>query len=369
MKILKVINSLGTGGAEKLLLETLPLYHKNSIEMDILLLWDNNCMFTSKLKELDCCKVLVLNKSKNLKLIYNPLNIFKIARVIKNYDIAHIHLFPAQYFSVLANMLTGNKCKLIFTEHNTSNRRIANVFFKPIELFFYKRYTKIITISTEIEEIYKNYLSLDDSKVEMINNGVSLEGIFEANVIEKKNLNKSLTKNDLLIVQVSAFRPQKDQKTLIRAIKELDNRFKLILVGDGVTINDHKLLVQDLGLKDRVLFLGQRDDVNNILKSASVVVLSSLYEGLSLASIEGLASGKPFIASNVPGLSEIVKGFGLLFEQGNVNELVRIINDVIDDKHLYDNVVEKCLIRAKEFNIDKMIKKHISLYREVYAKA
>ena len=366
MKVLQVINSLGTGGAEKLLLETLPLYHKNGIEMDILLLWDNNCMFTRKLKKIDCCKIFVLNESKSLKFIYNPLNIFKIAKIIKNYDIAHIHLFPAQYFSVLANMFTGNKCKLIFTEHNTTNRRIAYKFFKPIELFFYKRYAKIITISDEIKQIYKNYLSLDDSRVVMINNGLSLEEIFKANAIENFFLNKSLTKNDILIVQVSAFRPQKDQKTLIRAIKKLDNRYKLILVGDGVTINEHKLLVADLGLKDRVLFLGQRNDVNNILKSASIVVLSSFYEGLSLASIEGLASGKPFIASNVPGLSKIVEGYGLLFEQGNVNELVRIINNVIDDKNLYHNVVEKCLLRATEFDIDKMISKHINLFREVY---
>jgi hypothetical protein len=50
MKVLQVINSLGTGGAEKLLLETLPLYHKKGIKMDILLLWDNNCMFTRKFK-------------------------------------------------------------------------------------------------------------------------------------------------------------------------------------------------------------------------------------------------------------------------------------------------------------------------------
>ena len=183
MKVLLIINSLNTGGAEKLLLETIPLYVKNGIVVDVLLLWDNDCMFTSKLKSLDCCKIWVLNKSKNLKLIYNPLNIFKIARVIKNYDIAHVHLFPAQYFSVLANMLTGNNCKLIFTEHNTTNKRIANNFFKPIELFFYRRYSKIITISDEIEQIYKSYLSIDDSRVVMINNGLNLEAIFKANAI------------------------------------------------------------------------------------------------------------------------------------------------------------------------------------------
>ena len=77
MKILQVINSLGTGGAEKLLLETIPLYRKAGVQMDILLLWNNNHQFTENLIRMNICKVYILNQSKNLKDVYNPINILR----------------------------------------------------------------------------------------------------------------------------------------------------------------------------------------------------------------------------------------------------------------------------------------------------
>ncbi|CAL2103443.1 Glycosyl transferase [Tenacibaculum sp. 190130A14a] len=366
MRVLQIINSLNTGGAEKLLLETIPLYVERGIKMDILLLWDNNCMFTEKLKALDCCKVYVINENKSARSIYNPLNIFKIAKIIKNYDLAHVHLFPAQYFTVFANIFTGSKCKLIFTEHNTSNRRINNKIFKSIEKYIYSKYVKLVCISDEIKNIYQEYLSFKEDKIAMINNGVYLEGIYNAVPLKKNQLNTSLKEEDVVIVQVSAFRPQKDQKTLIKAIKELDDKYKLLLVGGGTTMDEHISLVKELKLEERVYFLGQRDDVNRILKSADLVVLSSFYEGLSLASIEGLASGNPFIASDVPGLREIVKNYGVLFERGNVQELVDKISELTENQDLNKRVTTSCQERAKHFDIKLMLDKHINLYQKVY---
>lgn len=129
MKILQIVNSLGTGGAEKLLLDTIPLYVDKGIQMDILLLWDNDLPFTKALEKLSCCKIHILKKSGNYKHIYNPLSVFKIRKILKDYDIAHVHLFPAQYFTVFANILNGNKTKLLFTEHSTSNKRLQNAVF------------------------------------------------------------------------------------------------------------------------------------------------------------------------------------------------------------------------------------------------
>lgn len=366
MKVLQIINSLNTGGAEKLLLETIPLYVERGIKMDILLLWDNHCMFTKKLKALDCCEVYIINKNRSAKYIYNPLNIFKIASIIKNYDLAHVHLFPAQYFTVFANIIIGSKCKLIFTEHNTSNRRINNKIFKTIEKYIYGKYSKLVCISEKIKNIYQKYLKLKENKIAMINNGVYLEGIYNAIPLEKNQLNSLIKEDDVLIVQVSAFRPQKDQKTLIRALKMLEDKFKLLLIGDGVLINEHKSLVEELGLNDRVFFLGQRNDVNRILKSADIIVLSSFYEGLSLSSIEGLASGKPFVASNVPGLMEVVKNYGVLFERGDIKKLAEILRELTEDKAMNEKISKACQERAKQFDIKLMLDEHINLYKEVY---
>ncbi len=124
-------------------------------------------------------------------------------------------------------------------------------------------------------------------------------------------------------------------------------------------------LVAVLGLEDRVFFLGIRTDIPQLLKTADIVVLSSKYEGLSLSSIEGMASGKPFVASDVPGLKEAVSGAGVLFPVGNEKKLAEEILHLSSDADYYAATVEKCLARAKDYDISKMVTEHINLYKEI----
>lgn len=367
MKVLQIINSLGTGGAEKLLLDTLPLYRDAGIEMDILLFWNNNHQFVKALRELDCCNIYILNESLDISDVYKLINIIRLKSILKNYDIAHVHLFPAQYFAVLANLLNLNSCKLIFTEHNTTNGRINKKYLKPVEWFIYKNYTKIISISFEIEAVLKSYLGNIDNFFEVINNGVNLSVIENASAYTPDTIDSELNITDILIIQISAFRKQKDQPTLIRAIGLIPNeKVKLLLVGDGEERVFCEELVNNLKLNSRVFFLGQRMDVPNLIKSAHIIVLSSGYEGLSLSSIEGMASGKPFVASNVPGLRDVVSGAGILFECGNETELASKIVELITDQDYYNKIVNSCQLRAKGFDISVMVGKHIALYKSVY---
>lgn len=363
MKILQIINSLATGGAEKLLLDTLPLYRKAGIEMDVLLLWDNNQPFTVALKALNCCKVIVLNESDNYRDIYALSNIFNLRTYLKEYDIAHVHLFPSLYFVRLASF--GLPVKLLFTEHNTSNRRINNKKFKLLERWCYNGYQKIICISDEIKLLYSLYLNLPDRLV-VIKNGINLDTIFSAESYIKSAVAESIHEKDVLLLQVSGFREQKDQDTLIKALPFLPSHYKVVLVGDGERKNDLISLVNFLGLQNRVLFLGLRMDVANLLKSVDLVVLSSHYEGLSLASVEGMASGKPFLASNVPGLKGVVEGAGVLFTQGNAEELASKIKELMHNAELYSQVANACKERAKQYDVNIMVDQNIELYKEIY---
>lgn len=365
MKVLHIINSLATGGAEKLLLDTIPLYRQAGIEMDVLVFWNNNHQFINALKALNCCEVIVLKESNNYKDIYALSHIWKLRTYLKQYDVAHIHLFPAQYFTVLANISIGNTCKLVFTEHNTTNRRIQNSYFRYIEKWIYSFFKKIVCISPEIQRIYKEYLKGFEPKLVLIENGVNLQVIRQAIPLLKSTLYSSISEDDTVIVQVSAFRIQKDQKTLLEALALLPLNVKLILVGDGILRKDCEERAGALGLQGRVLFLGQRMDIPQLLKTADVVVLSSKYEGLSLSSIEGMASGKPFVASDVPGLSDIVGGAGVLFECGDAKELATRIQALLANKTYYDAVVSACQKKAQQYDIQIMIQKHIALYKSV----
>lgn len=363
MKILQIINSLGTGGAEKLLLDTIPLYHKAGIEMDILLLWDNDFPFTKKLKELNCCNIYILKQSNNFKDIYSLSHILRIRKIIKEYDIAHVHLFPAQYFVAVANMGVGKK--MIFTEHNTTNNRIKNKKYKLIEKGCYAQYNKLTCISNEIFDIYNQYLGIGNKSV-VIQNGVDLDKIKNAYPYGKMDIDKSIEETDILLLQVSAFRIQKDQDSLIKALYNLPKHYKLLLVGDGERRPELEQLVKKLHLDNRVYFLGQRMDVAELLKSVDIVVLASHFEGLSLASVEGLASGKPFIASDVPGLHEVVKDAGILFKDGDEKELSDIILKLGKDPSFAKETAQKGEKRSKEYDIKKMVKKHIEMYKSIY---
>jgi glycosyltransferase involved in cell wall biosynthesis len=362
MKVLQIINGLNTGGAEKLLLETLPLYREKGIEMDILVLEGSEYPFMKELEKQNCCTIFSLGNGS----VYNPLLILKIIKFFKKYNIVHVHLFPAFYWVVLAKLISFSDVKLVYTEHNTTNRRRLNSFLKAIDYFIYNIYDKIICISKDVEiKLKKHIIGLPDNRFDLINNGLNVSKIFLETSYLKSDLGLNINENDIILIQVSRFQAQKDQSTLIKSLHYLPENVHLLLVGDGILRRKNEELTEKLNLSNRVHFLGVRMDVNKLLKTADIVVLSSHFEGLSLSSIEGLASGKPFVASDVPGLSEIVSGAGVLFPNQDENALAVAINQLIDDKNYYNRIVTQCLIRAKEYDIDIMVEKHINLYNSL----
>lgn len=118
-----------------------------------------------------------------------------------------------------------------------------------------------------------------------------------------------------------------------------------------------------LDLDDRVAFLGVRSDVPDILEQSDFIVLSSHWEGLSLSSIEGMASGRPFIASDVDGLREIVGGAGKLFPHEDDVELAQIIKSLSENPDEYRNVASQCQDRARQYDISFMAEKYLELYK------
>lgn len=361
MKILHLITSLATGGAEKLIAETLPLYHKKGIVADVLVLNGKKHPLFKELEASGCCRIISLGEGS----VYNPLHIFKIIPYLKQYDLFHVHLFATQYFTVAAKMLSFSKKPLVFTEHNTSNRRIQNKSLAILDKCVYAQYKKVICITPEVKEVLQQHINLSENQLEIIENGINLQSITDAHPVSKKFIAPNISEQDFLVLQVAGFRPQKDQVTLIKAMRHLPVNVKLLLAGDGVLREECEKLVADLHFTDRVHFLGLRSDIPSLLKSVDAIVLSSKYEGLSLSSIEGMASGKPFIASDVPGLSDVVGGAGILFPQGNEQKLAEEIMKLMDSRAYREEVGERGRERATKYDINIMVDKHIKLYKDV----
>lgn len=359
MKILQVINCLETGGAEKLLLDSIPLYNKRGIQVDLLLLNGTDFPFLKALKTINCCNIYSIGSKA-----YNPLHIFRIMPFLRKYDIAHVHLFPSQYWIVLAKIFSFSKIKVVVTEHSATNPRINNFFLSILDRFIYKFYDKVVCITEEVYQIRNKHLRNPKSQLVLIQNGVKLQNIYNAKPYERKLISESIQDQDILLIQIASFNKHKDPETVINAMQYLTENYKLIFVGNGPFRENCENLSKKINVANRVFFLGSRTYVPQLLKAADISVLSSKGEGLSLTAIESMASGKPFVASNVSGM-DIVKDAGILFEKGNAEELAFHIKKLMENKDFYESIVNSCQTRAKQFDIEYMIDKHIVLYKTI----
>lgn len=355
MKILQIITSLRIGGAEKLITDMVPLFIEKGHTVDVLL-FDGIETFLKQ--QLLSQNVKVISLGVNT-FVYNPLLIFKLIPIIKQYDIVHTHNTACQYFVAIASKFLNHKdIKFITTEHNTTNRRRNIHWLRPIEKWMYKQYNTIICISDKVKENLQECIG-SNYPIKIIYNGIDIPKYIHAISLNREILG---LKDNFIICMVAGFRLQKDQDTLIRAMKRLPNNFYLWLIGDGERRKELELLTQKEELADRVKFWGIRSDIPQLLKTADIIVMSSHWEGLSLSSIEGMSSGKPFVASDVDGLHEIVNGYGVLFQEGNDKALSETILKLIQNKTLYANIAEKCQKRATEFDLHTTIDSYLSIY-------
>lgn len=357
MKILHVITSLQTGGAETLVVNLMPRFHALGHEVGVVVFNAVRTPLMDRLeRECPNCKIYKLGSS-----YYNPWYIVKLWRIMWHYDIVHTHNSSPQLFVAIANLFCGKK--LVTTEHNTNNRkREKGGIFRIVDKWMYSRYLKTICISDIAEQKLLEYLGKQHQpSICTINNGVDVMSIYEAKpIIEIKS-------EKFVAVMVAGFREQKDQDTIIRAMGLLPkDQYELWLVGDGVRRPELENLIKDEKLEDYVKLLGQRTDVPNILKTADVVIMSSHWEGLSLSNIEGMAAGKPFVASDVNGLREVTNGYGILFPHEDANALASIIKQLHDDQNYYHQVADKCYERAKEFDMSKMVEAYNQVYNSLF---
>src|SRR5690606_34331761 len=130
-------------------------FSHQGFDVTVLLLDGTETVLYKQLKEHHHIDIICLEKGKS---VYNPLNVFKIQNIIKEFDIVHVHLFPSSYWVALAQFMTFHKPYLIFTEHNTTNRRREIKLFKYIDKWVYRRYDGIVTISDAVDTSLKYYL-------------------------------------------------------------------------------------------------------------------------------------------------------------------------------------------------------------------
>lgn len=342
MKVLQVITSLRIGGAERLALELVKGLRARGEECN-LVIFDGTR--THLLDEAENFGIRPIILGSGSRAMYSPANIFTLRTLMQGYDIVHTHNFPAQLFTALGRK--GNCPVLVTTEHNTTNRRRGRLAGRLVDKYMYARYACVICCGEGVRgEFVSRYPEIPAT---LIPNGIDLAPYLSLPAPRGKN-----------ILMVSAFRPQKDHATALRALALLPRDVTLTFAGDGQTRTAAEQLCRELGLTDRVKFTGNVSDIPSLYADAAVALLSTHYEGFSLTTIEALASGRPLVASDVPGVRENVGDASILVPEGDAEAMANAIKAVIEGK-ISRNGREK----AKEFDIRNTINQYIDNYKSL----
>ena len=291
---------------------------------------------------------------------YSFSNLKYLYEIIKINDIIHAHLFPSFYLVSLLSLFFQRK-KIILTEHNSYNRRRNIKLFKYLDKIIYNRFSSIICISKGVESSLKDWIGVTyDTYV--IPNFINVNKIINTS---KSKMNFFEGDNNILLCMVGSFSEQKDQLTVINALHHLPSKYKLILIGDGPKKKYIEHIVSKLYLEERIIFLGVRKDVIQILKNCQYGILSSNWEGFGLVALEYMASGLVSIGTNVKGLNEVIPIKENLFNVKDYKSLVARILLLEKDKALKNKVLNIQNTHYKNYDIDLLAKKHQEIYRNI----
>ena len=358
MRVLHVINSLILAGAEALTKELALECKRHGVDVSVAVLKRLDNAFED---ELFRAGVPLISLSSTG--IYSPLHILPLARKISDYDVVQATLFPATLWTICATRIYRRVPIITTSEQSTHNRR-RTPCLRPFDRWLYPQFDAIPCASRAIESSLLEWVPAVADRTLVIPNAIPLEKFRGATPARKEEI---IGTKAPVAIFVARFENSKDHTTLLRAVTGIIG-LHLVLVGDGPLRPAAEALAQSLNIAQRVHFIGRRSDVPALLKMADVYVQCSTWEGFGIAAVEAMAAGLPVIATDVPGLAEVIGDSGILFERGDVGALQRHLNAVLSDAGLRHRLVTSGQQRAEEFSIQRTAALYLDTYESLLRK-
>ena len=183
----------------------------------------------------------------------------------------------------------------------------------------------------------------------------------------------SLAENgELVVAHVSNFRPVKRADVVVKVFAAAcrDMPARLALIGDGPDLHKVRAEAERLGVSDKLVFLGQQEQIGELLASADVFFLPSLQESFGLAALEAMAAGVPVVATRVGGLPELVGdgdgAGGFLYEVDDFDGMAQGLRTLLTDRDLRARVSARARHRALSlFSSEIIVPQYEAFYRDV----
>lgn len=283
-------------------------------------------------------------------------------------DVVHAHGLRAGIDSAVA--AKGSGARVIVTVHNLVRPEVVGSVrasaYKPAERLVVKLADRILAVSRDIAATLSANSS-DDAGVEIEVLHLGVESA-QRTTRPREQVRRDLGLNEIgpLVVTASRLSAQKALDVMLEAMVRVDAT--LVVAGEGPLQGELQARAGDLGIQDRVRFLGFRTDVADLIAAADVFCLSSVWEGVPLAAMEAARLGTPIVATDVGGTGELVRDgiSGRLVPPGDPAALAEAVEDVLSDPEKRKRFVAGARQTLEsEFNTEMMLDRLKTIYLEV----
>lgn len=299
----------------------------------------------------------------------------QLKRIIEENDIDVIHCHTpvgGVIARIAAKKFRRNGCKVIYTAHGLQFYRGAPkkdwLIYYPIEKWLSRDTDVIITINHEDHQMVSKKFR-NETTYYIPGVGVDLSRFGNPRVDrEKKRLELGLIEKDTMLLSVGELIDRKNHRIVIDAVSKIgDPSLKYYIAGGGPLREALQQQIDDLGLNNRVVLLGARTDVNELLKCTELFVLPSKREGLSVALMESMAAGLPVVCSDIRGNVDLIDDDqgGYLCKVDSVDDYVDAITKLMNDKNQCKRFADHNQKKIQGFTIDVVDEKMRSIYHEI----
>jgi glycosyltransferase involved in cell wall biosynthesis len=372
MKILFIIETLGNGGAERVLVNTLPELQKLGIQCEVAILFEKDNLADELVAH--GIKVHRMHLSYKWNVIEG---IFKFHRLLKNqhYDIIHAHLFFAYFYTGMIKLFYS-KVKTVTTFHNLGyDTYPANTLLKKLRkkldiLLVNKLIDKKVAVSNAVKEHYSKHL--DISHVDLIFNSFTLEAMDTTSDIQSTDILKKyidITLYDTFSITPGRLVKEKGHQYLLEALDKLNN-IKLchFIVGAGPLEAEIQRTIKEKSLTNIFLISGlPQKELFNLIKACKFVIIPSVSEGFPMVVGECMELGKPIIATKISGVVDMIENEkeGLLIHSKNIKALKQAIKRLYEDKNLQTVLATNAKEKIKQFDTKIIVQQWKKYYEEM----
>ncbi len=284
----------------------------------------------------------------------------KLAQVanMKKLDILHVHYaLPHAICAYLAKKMVGDQLKVITTLHGTDITVLAQEeSLKDLICLAINESDAVTAVSNDLIKETRNLLSIK-RQIDLTYNFVDKRQYYPRNCSQRR-LEYALP-HEKILMHISNFRPVKRVMDVVDVFEKVnrDISSKLLFVGEGPDLPKVYSKIKELGLEDKVFFLGKQDVVSHVISMADLLLLPSEKESFGLVALEAMACGVPTIGSNAGGIPELVshEQTGYLSDVGDTEGMANHALTLLTNYNLYKQFREACIERATHYFCNDVI--------------